>query len=202
MSLFKCRNKNTVVTNSDNGVLGFKHLEDFTEVIENPEKLERFEWRRKLQSTTGSNKFKIKFYGELHESHKSLIVRTDFAPQKILAVDSKTNEEILIFDGCKHGYNALMCDTYSEEQRENRDLVNKYLDQNSNDVFELILSAYYQIDYDDEFREDVDEVGKIEILNGDKIEFDELKRMGCSYFRILGINMSGQRIEILSEELS
>ena len=202
MSWFQFGRKNEVNANSDNGILGLKHLENLTEIIQNPHKLEKFEWRRKLKSTTGNSRFRIKYYGELHKTYKSLIGSTDISPQKIIAIDTQTNEEILIFDGYKHGYNAMMCDEYSKEQIVDREIEKKYTDETGNDTFEIILSAYYQIDYEDEFRDQVDENGIIEIANGDKIKFEELKRNGCDCFQIWGINESGSKIEILSEELS
>lgn len=194
--------KGNLNKNSDNGILGLKELEDLTEPILNPHKLKKFEWRRKLKSKSKNYQFKIKYYGELHENYNSLIVRTKFAPQKIFAIDYLTNEEILLFDGCKFGYNSMMCDEFSKHQIESRKAEIIYRDEKENEIFEIIVSAYYQIDFENELREQVDRNGKIELVNGEKVNFEVFKKNACDYFQILGINQSGQIIEILSEELA
>src|SRR5690348_9024880 len=111
-------------SSTDNGILGPTFLEGLTEHIQNPKDLHLHEWRRRLKSSKGYTKFKIKYYGQLHEEYKSLIIGTDFAPSLVFAVEESTGQEILLFDGCKHGYNALFCDTYTEEQIKNRPATN------------------------------------------------------------------------------
>lgn len=111
LDIFKKQRKSNHST-TDNGVKGPTFLDGFTEHIHNPKDLHSHEWRRQLKATSGSMKFKIKFYGQLHEDCKELIVGTDFAPSLVIAEDTKSGQEILLFDGCKHGYNALFCDTF------------------------------------------------------------------------------------------
>lgn len=155
--------------------------------------------RRKLRTRSGETKFKIKFYGEL-QGH--LITGTDFAPSIVLAVNSSTQEAIVLFDGCKHGFNPIFCESYSEEQVTNRPTNNFYVDRRGNDTFEIIISAYYQIDYDDEDDDGVDENGLVELADGSKIEYEIAKRNGFDVLQIFAINNSGEKIEILSEELA
>lgn len=83
------------VFNTDNGISGPTFLEGFTDHIENSKELHSHEWRRKLKSSSGNNKFKIKYYGELHEDYNYLIVETNFAPALLIAVDVISGEEIL-----------------------------------------------------------------------------------------------------------
>ncbi len=187
---------------SDNGILGLQYLEKYTEPILNPSQLLDFEWRRQLISTSGNRTFSIKYYGDLHSSNKHLIVGTDFAPQKVVAIDTESKEVILLFDACKHGYHAMLCDKYTTTQVESRTVDKMYQDASGNDTFEIIISAYYQIDYEDEFRQEVDLNGYLELVNGERMDFDILKRNACDFFSVLGINKNGELIEILSEELS
>jgi len=91
--------------------LGPAYLEGFFET--NPQNTNtNGVWQGKLIAPSGNTKFKIRYYGRVHEIHKNLIVGTTFAPALISAVDAFTGEEILLFDGCRHGYNALFCDSY------------------------------------------------------------------------------------------
>lgn len=200
--IFKKTDKNPNNFTTENGILGPTFLEGLTEHIQNPKKLHSHEWRRKLKATSGQTKFKIKFYGELHEDYNNLIVGTDFAPSLVVAVDIKTEQEILLFDGCKHGYDALFCETYTDEQINNRPTTNYYNDKNGYEVFEIIISTYNGVDYEDEFREEVDKNGMIELINGTKIEFETVKRNGYDTLQIWAINESGETIDFVSEELS
>ena len=204
MGLLDMFKKDSKPNNSttDNGVLGPTFLDGLTEHIQNPKDLHSHEWRRQLKSTSGEKKFKIKFYGQLHEEYKNLIVGTDFAPSLVFAIDVSTGQEILLFDGCKDGYNALFCDTYTDEQIKNRPATNYYADQDGADIFEIIISTYNGVDYDDEFADQVDENGLIELVDGTKIEFEKVKRNGYDTLQIWVTNENGKTIDVISEELA
>ena len=160
------------------------------------------EWRRKLRTVSGNRKFKIKYFGALHEDYNNLIVETNFAPAMVYAVDAVSGEEILLFDGCKHGYYAMFCDTFTPEQISNRPLDNLYKGSNGNEVFEITISTYNGIDYEDEFREDVDEHGFLELIDGTKLDFESVKRNGYDTLQIWATNTNGEAVEVVSEELA
>ena len=199
--MFKKNNK-SINSTTDNGILGPTFLEGLTEHIVNPKDIHSHEWRRKLKTKSGQTKFRIKYYGELHEDYRNLIVGTDFAPSLVFAIDIETGQEILLFDGCKHGYNAIFCDVYNDDQIENRPVENYYQNEDGSEIFEIIVSTYNGIDYEDEFREEVDENGLIEIINGTKIEFETVKRNGYDTLQIWAINEKGEIIDFVSEELA
>ena len=201
LDIFKKDNKPNNST-TDNGVLGPTFLDGLTENIQYPKELHLHEWRRRLKTASGQTKFKIKFYGQLHEEYKNLIVGTDFAPSLVFALDATTGQEILLFDGCKHGYNALFCDTFNDEQINNRPATNFYKDQNDKDTFEIVISTYNGVDYIDEFADQVDENGLIELVDGTKIEFEKVKRNGYDTLQIWATNDSGKTIDFVSEELA
>ena len=162
---------------------------------------EPYEWKGKLSSSSAGMRFQIRYYGA---TQGKLIVRTDVLPQKLIAEDVQTKEQILIFDGGLHGYNAQF--TYLDDEQ---NLSNRTTDQiyeyQGKQKFELILTAYYQIDYeseDEEFIDEVDKDGNIKLLSGKRVSFDEAKRNGFDYFGIIAIDNEGKQIEILSEELA
>ena len=160
LNFFQKRNNFT----TENSVLGPTFLKNNVEHIMNSEKVHSHEWRRKLKAKNVGSIFKLKYFGKLHDTYNNLIVGTDFAPSKIYAVDILTNEEILLFDGCKHGYNAMFCDEFTHEQLNNRNADKLYISENESDEFEIIISTYYGIDYEDEFREEADSNGNIELI--------------------------------------
>ena len=129
-------------------------------------------------------------------------METNFAPALVFAVNVESGEEILLFDGCKYGYNAMFCDTFTQEQIINRSVENLYKDSNGNEVFEITISTYNGIEYEDEFREDVDENGFLELIDGTKIEFESVKRNGYDTLQIWATNTNGDTVEVVSEELA
>jgi|GEM_PF-96386 len=199
--IFKKGNKQGTAT-SDNGIAGPFFLDGLTEPVINPNGLYAHEWRRQLKTSAGQTQFMIRYYGQLHHEHTSLIVGTEQAPALVLAVDKSTGKEIVLFDGCRHGYNALLCDTYTEAQVNNRPATQVYADKEGNDSFAITISAFYGIDYDEEFSADVDSNGMIELVNGSKIPFENLKRNGFDALQIKVTNASGKSFNIVLEELS
>ncbi len=168
------------------------------------------EWRGQIQSSTHNKKFRIKFYGDLMTetytgikiSDTGFIVGDYFSEALIVAEDIESQEQILLFDYCKHGYNAMFCDEYTKEQITNRPLTNIFKDKDGNEVFEIMLSAYYGIDYDDEMEDYLNDDNKIELLSVEIITKEELKRNGFDYFFINVYNEKGEKIEIAEYELA
>lgn len=178
-------------------MLGPAFLEKITETIENHDVLSPNEWRGRLITPDGKTKFRLRYYGR----EKGLIVQTDFAPQLLLAVDA-ADKEYLLFDGCKHGYNALFCDEYTKEQINNRTATELYKDADGNEQFEIIISTFTDINYEDELRNQIDDNGMVEIIDGSKVELDTVKRNGFDSIQIWVINETGRKTEVLSEECS
>lgn len=200
-NLFK-KDKQPNKPGTDNGVPGPTWLEGMTAHIQDPQKLLVHEWRRQLQTPGGLTSFQISFYGQLHSDHPNLITSTEFAPALIYAVDPNTGHAIVLFDGCVHGYNALFCDTFTNEQVQNRPPIDSYKDDDGNDTFTITISAYYGINYDDEFTDEVDANGLIELVNSNKMPFEEAKRNGFDALQIWVTNQHGKTVQIVSEELA
>lgn len=159
------------------------------------------EWRGQIQSSTNNKKFRIKYYGEIFEKY-NLIVNTDLAPELIIAEDIETGEQILLFDGCKHGYDPMFCDTFTAEQINNRPLTNTFVDEEGNEIFEVLITVYYNIDYEDELEDFQNENGDIELISGEIISSDTLFRNGFDFVSINVINENGKKQEIYQRELA
>lgn len=144
-------------------------------------------------------KFQIRYYGKLH-SKNNLIIQTDFAPILVYAEEVKSKELILIFDGCKHGYDAMFCDKFSDEQRNNRPCNKNYTDNEGNEIFEVIITTQYGFDYDEEFSDQLGKNGKIELIDGSVVDFEHAKRNGFDWIMVNLINEQGKEIECISEE--
>ncbi len=135
-------------------------------------------------------------------SDTGFIVGDEFSEPVIVAEDIETKEQILLFDGCKHGYNAMFCDEYSQEQISNRPIKNIFQDKDGNEIFEIVVSAYYGINYDEEIEEYFNEDNEIELLSGEIISEEILKRNGFDCLFINVYNEQGKKIEIAEYELA
>ena len=142
----------------------------------------------------GSNRFLIRYYGEFYDS---LITDTDNAPVKVVAVEPESGQEILLLDGGRHGYNAMLCDEHSEDSLNNRSLQD--LDDT---LYQIEVHAFYNIDYEAEREDFCDENGKVELINGEIIDFDRLRQDGMDAIAIELIDPQGKRREIVREELA
>jgi hypothetical protein len=69
-------------------------------------------------------------------------------------------------------------------------------------LFEIFVSTFNGIGYEEEFAGQVDKNGLLEIIDGTKIEFDIVKGNGFDTIQIWVVNDAGKMTEILSEECS
>lgn len=168
------------------------------------------EWRGKIRSSTNNTRFNIKFYGEIFKtsfrgdvlSKHGLIGNTDFSSSLVYAIDINTGEQILLFDGCKHGYDALFCDTYTTEQINNRPLTSFYIDNDHLDTFEVEIKVYHNKDYQDEFGDEIVEKGGLEAIDGEIVALETLNRDGYDYFELILTNANGKQMVALAQELA
>jgi hypothetical protein len=121
----------------------------------------------------------------------------------VVAVVAETQEEILLFDGRQHGHEALFGDTAA--QRSAQEAWTFYQDQDGEDTFGVVLSAYYQIEYEDAekgYLEEVGSQGNIALPDGRRMPFAEAQRNGFDCFQMAVTNRLGRTTEVVSEELA
>ena len=155
-----------------------------------------------IQSKNGNSLFEVYYYGDLFEvkgEKLPFIVDNEAEiPCKIVAKDTETGEEILLFDGYRHGYNAMFCDEFDPEEVEKRTLV-KY------DIApcKIHIDFGYSIDYEEEKEDyEVDEEDRVTLINGETISWEEVKRNGFDYISIVCETENGEKAEIVSLELA
>ena len=147
-----------------------------------------------LLAADGCDRFRIRYYGGFH---MGWITATDTAPAKIVAVEPQSGREILLFDGAQHGYNAMFCDEYGEEQIRNRALAE--LDGSS---YQIRVSLFYDIDYADERDDFADEHGNVALIDGRIIPFAQLQQDGFDGISIDLVDEEGNARSLVSEELA
>ena len=155
-----------------------------------------------IQSKNGNSLFEVYYYGDLFEvkgEKLPFIVDNEAEiPCKIVAKDTETGEEILLFDGYRHGYNAMFCDEFDPEEVEKRTLV-KY----NIAPCKIHIDFGYSIDYEEEKEDyEVDEDDRVTLINEENISWEEVKRNGFDYISIVCETENGEKAEIVSLELA
>lgn len=165
------------------------------------------EWTQKrlptmtLCSTTGDELLEVWYYGSLLKAKgepQFYIIDSDVAPGIIVARDPNRGEEFVIFDGGRHGYNNMFCDEHEAAELENRPLK-----QYEIPASKLVLELGYNIDYEDEkeFFE-VDDNDTVELINGERMPWEQVKRNGIDYIALFYVNEKGKKVQILDAELA
>jgi hypothetical protein len=168
------------------------------------------EWLRKICDQDGTTQFRIKYFGEIQPSYPYLIVGKNFnskieeeeyEPPRVIAENADTGNEILLFDLALHGYNAIFCSEYVEFKDVERKPTQRIVDKSENDLFEVFVSIYYNIDFDQEFGDEVDEDGNIEMYDG-KVNFETAKTNSFDWIHIHLKNGQNKWLEIIDFELA
>ena len=155
-----------------------------------------------IQSKNGNSLFEVYYYGDLFEVKRKklpcIVDNKTGIPCKIVAKDTETGEEILLFDGYRHGYNAMFCEEFDPAEVEKRTLV-KY------DIApcKIHIDFGYSIDYEEEKEDyEVDEADRVTLINGETISWEEVKRNGFDYISSICQTENGEKAEIVSLELA
>ena len=165
------------------------------------------EWAQKrlptvtLCSTTGSELLEVWYYGDLltlNEEPQLYIVPSYFAPELVTARDPESGEEFVIFDGGRHGYDNMFCDEHDPSELEHRPLKRYEIPASK-----LVLELGYSVDYEDE-KEDFepDEADTVELINGERMPWEQVKRDGIDYIALYYVNEEGKPVQILDAELA
>ncbi len=185
------------------------------------EKMHDVEWRGQLQSSTGGRKFRIKYYGELYtwevkqkEAHQEmhrrnygnhfngLIANTEEAPELIYAVDAVTGEAILLFDSCIHGYDNLFNNEWDHSKMPQRTADILYKDAAGNELFEVVVRTYNNIDYEDTAEGFVQDNGLIKLIDGREVDIPYIQRNGFDGIAIILYDENGGMVMVHQRELA
>ena len=141
-----------------------------------------------LSSTTGNTDLDILFYGELLNVKRIPFITDGEFPCLIVAKDPASNEEFVVFDGMKHGYDAMFCNEYVEGA--NRNLV-KYEKFSG----KIRIQLGYSIDYDEE-KSDYDFVeNKVKTMY-DMMDWETAKSIGFDWISLKFIDQKKEFFEM------
>lgn len=154
-----------------------------------------------LSSTTGNELLEVWYYGDLltvKGEPQSYIIDSNEAPKLLIARDSESGEEFVIFDGGRHGYDNMFCDEHDPAKLKNRPLKRYEIPASK-----LVLELGYNVDYEDE-KEDFepDETDTVELINSERMQWEQVKRDGIDYIALYYVNEKETKVQILDAELA
>ena len=116
----------------------------------------------------------------------------------LAARDPESGEEFVIFDGGRHGYDNMFCDEHDPSELEHRPLKRYEIPASK-----LVLELGYSVDYEDE-KEDFepDDADTVELINGERMPWEQVKRDGIDYIALYYVNEKGKPVQILDAELA
>ena len=142
-----------------------------------------------LASSTGNTNLEIYYYGDTIKIKKTpQIVDADY-PCLIVGKDPITKEEFVIFDGMKHGYDAMFCN----ERMEN---VTRELKLYEYCKCKIQITLGYSIDYEDEKEEfEFNENGEVILMYG-VLDWEEAKSIGFDWLSLKFINAKKEFVDM------
>ena len=144
-----------------------------------------------LVSSAGNTKLDIFYYGKLIVSKGTPFITDGEFPCLIVAKDPISGEEFTVFDGAKHGYDAMFCNEYA-------DVSNRSLAKYEKYSGEIKIRLWYSIDYEEE-KECYDfEGNKVKLMYG-FMDWEEAKSIGFDW---ISMKFVSPRKEFFEMELA
>lgn len=130
-----------------------------------------------LISSTGNTNLEIYFYGELINFKRIPFIIDSEYPCLIVAKDSLTSEEFIVFDGAKHGYDAMFCNETIKNIERDLEKYDKYSG-------EIEITLGYSIDYEEE-KEEYEFVknNQVKLMYG-VMNWEEAKSIGFDWINL------------------
>ena len=163
------------------------------------------EWRGQLRDEEGGTQWRIKYYGGLKSiggllrKRYQMIVGGEEGPVVVIAEHPVTGEEILLFDGDRHGYDGMFVD-YSDVTGE-RTPVSIYRDRDGEELFSVIISVYNP-NYREDAELDLDDDGMATLRDGTRVDAETARRDSYDFLQIIVTNAAGRSTSIVEEELA
>ena len=151
-----------------------------------------YTWTRQLKTGAGT-KFSIKYFGDIR---KTWITSKDGLPQ-IVTVTDQDNNELLLFDGAKHGYNAVFWQEFPEEIKHRQ--VSELYKKDEESKFEIVVLVRYSLSLKDEFDEEFQQEGFVENNRREKLGKEAFSN-GYDSIQVFAFGPEGRGIEVLAEE--
>ena len=142
-----------------------------------------------LVSSTGNTELQIYYYGDTMKIKGTPYIVDSEYPCLIVAKDPTTNEEFTIFDGAKHGYDAMFCNEPCENAKRELLPYETYSGK-------IQIALNYSIDYEEE-KEDYkfNENGEVVLTYG-AMEWEKAKTIGFDWISMSFIDAKKEFVDL------
>lgn len=143
-----------------------------------------------LVSSAGNTDLEIYFYGELIFGKRTPFIIDSEFPCLIVAKDALTQEEFVVFDGTKHGHDALFCiDPVKECECD--------LERYAHGKGKIAVTFGYGIDYEDEKEEyEFNDKNEIRLTDGSYLDFEKAKSVGFDWITMKFVKKGGKFLNL------
>lgn len=155
--------------------------------------------RFELRSSEGGAAFTVSYFGEIM-AENGLIVG-DEVPALVLARAVDTGQEVVLFDGGRHGYDAMFVDEYDSGEQDARH-ADRLFDLGGCTEFAVEVEVFDNIDWDEEEDDFRDDEGVLRLVTGEEISSERLRADGYDALGVTIITPDGTRVDIVTEELA
>ncbi len=135
-----------------------------------------------LMSSSGNTDLEIYYYGELKQIKKVPYITDSEFPCLIVAKDPIGNDEFVVFDGAKHGYDAMFCNEPIEDMKRNLVLY-------SYAKGKFAVTFGYAIDYEDE-KDDyvINANNQVKLIDGTYLDWENAKSIGYDWLAMKSVD--------------
>ena len=151
-------------------------------------------WVRQIEDSEGNNKFKLHFFGHFENG---IITSKGELPIIVKAISTQTQQEITLFDGAKHGYNAVFWQEFSSKI-DTRVIDNELSIYEQTD-FEIVLRLRYSLEVKKEFDSDLKQNGFVTNNRGENLDASGFQN-GFDSIEVFIFTSNGKIAQIVAEE--
>ena len=145
-----------------------------------------------LSSSAGNTNLEIYFYGDTVKIKKTPYIVNAEYPCLIIAKDIVTGETFTVFDGMKHGYDAMFCNETCDNAKRELKLYGLCSGK-------VQIKLGYSIDYEDEKEEyEFNENGEVILMYG-ALDWEQAKSIGFDW---LSLKFADTKKEFVDLELA
>lgn len=153
-----------------------------------------------LRSSVGGAAFELRHCGEIYAEY-GLMVAGDAAPLLVVVRAVDTGEEFVLFDGGRHGYDAMFCDEFDPDVLDAR-VADQLFERDGDSVFGVEVTVFDNVDWDDEEDDFRDDDGVVRLITGEAIDSDRLRSDGFDAIGVTVVTADGARHSVVEEELA
>ena len=152
-----------------------------------------------LRSSAGGDRFTISYSGTWLPEHG--LIAGVHHPSLVIARAVDTDEQIVVFDLARHGYNAMFVDEHDPAVLQARTPDTPVILGGANE-FAVEIHVIDNIDWDDEEADFRGEDGALRLITGETISAERLRADGFDSLSVTLVTADGQRFAIIEEELA